>query len=171
MEDLFRIGQIVGAHGIRGAVKVYPTTDDPHRFLNMKTVLLAKEGEEAHVKEYKIQSASFHKNVVLLTLQGVTDRNTAETMVDLSLWVERKDALPLEEDEYYIKDLMECKVIDEDDQDCGTVTDVMFTGSNEVLVVTDAKGKEVLIPLINDCVLDVDTEAGIIRIHWMEGLR
>lgn len=171
MEDLFRIGQIVGAHGIRGAVKIYPTTDDPHRFLDMKSVLLAKEGEENRVKEVKIQSASFHKNVVLLTFQGVADRNTAETMVGLSLWVERKDALPLEEDEYYLKDLLDCRVIDEDEQDCGIVSDIIVTGSNEVLVVTDEADHEYLLPLIQDCVLDVNTEEKIIRIHWMEGLR
>lgn len=171
MEDLFRIGQIVGAHGIRGALKIYPTTDDPRRFLDMESVLLAKEGQEDVTIRYTVLSASLHKNVVLMTLEGIADRNAAEAMVGYSLWVNREDALPLEEDEYYIKDLIGCHVIDENDQNCGVVFDVLFTGSNEVLVVKDSEGHEVLLPLIQECVLDVNTLEHVIRIHWMEGLR
>lgn len=171
MDDLFRIGQITSAHGIRGDVKVFPVTSEPERFLDLEHVLLAREGEEDHAKEYPVVKASMFKNLVLLHIKGIEDRNQAEALAGVSLWVTRDEAIPLEEDEYYFKDLMDCKVIDEEDNTVGIVTDVMETGSNDVLVVETEEGKEILLPIIEECVLEIDTESGIIRIHWMEGLR
>ena len=171
MEDLFRIGQITSAHGIRGDVKVFPVTSEPDRFLDMKRVLVAREGEEEHVTEYEITKASRFKNLILLHLKGVEDRNQAELMAGLSLWVRREDALPLDEDEYYFKDLLDCDVVDENGAAVGTVVDVMETGANDVLVVEDTEGKEILLPIIEDCVLDIDVEEQKITIRWMEGLR
>ena len=171
MEDLFRIGQITSAHGIRGDVKVFPVTSEPDRFLDMERVLVAREGEEEHVTEYEITKASHFKNLILLHLKGVEDRNQAELMAGLSLWVRREDALPLDEDEYYFKDLLDCDVVDENGETVGTVVDVMETGANDVLVVEDASGKEILFPIIEDCVLDIDVEAQKITIRWMEGLK
>ena len=118
MEDLFRIGQITSAHGIRGDVKVYPVTSEPDRFLDLKEVLVAREGEEDHAVVYGVQKASFFKNLILLHIAGVDDRNQAEMLAGLSLWVTRDQAIPLDEDEYYFKDLMGLSVIDEDGNDC-----------------------------------------------------
>ena len=171
-EDLFRIGQITSAHGIKGDVKVFPVTSEPERFLDLEHVLLAKEGEEEqHTRSYEVTKASMFKNLVLLHLKGVEDRNEAEKLAGVSLWVSREDAIPLEEDEYYFKDLIDCRVIDEEGNDCGIVTDILETGSNDVLVVESPEGEEILLPIIEDCVLDIDPEEGIIKIHWMEGLR
>ena len=171
MDDLFRIGQITSAHGIRGDVKVFPVTSEPERFLDLEHVLLAREGEEDHAKEYQVVKASMFKNLVLLHLQGIEDRNQAETLAGISLWVTREEAIPLEEDEYYFKDLLDCKVIDEEDNTVGIVADIMETGSNDVLVVESPEGKEILLPIIEECVLEINPDAGLIRIHWMEGLR
>ena len=172
MEDLFRIGQITGAHGIKGDVKVYPVTSDPERFFSMKTVLLAREGEEeTATKEYTITKASHFKNMILMHFKGVEDRNAAEPLAGISLWVTRDNALPLEEDEYYFKDLLGLSVVDEEGEDCGTVVDILETGSNDVLVVEDPSGKEILLPMIEECVLDIDLDEEKITIHWMEGLR
>ncbi len=172
MKELFRIGQIVGAHGIRGAVKIYPTTEEPERFLELKTVLLAREGEEeTEAAPYEVLSASLYKNGVRAFLKGVDDRDAAERLIGQSLWVERGDALPLKENEYYIRDLIGCRVFDEEGADCGQVSDVLATGSNDVLVVTAPSGNETLLPMIRECVLQVDTEKKKILIHWMKGLR
>ncbi len=171
MDDLFRIGQITSAHGIRGDLKVFPVTSDPDRFLDMDHVLVAREGEEAHTKEYGITKASHFKNLILLHLEGVEDRNQAEAMAGLSLWVRREDALPLEEDEYYFKDLLDCEVVDEEGVRVGTVSDVMETGANDVLVVEDTEGKELLLPIIEDCILEIDVEEKKIVMRWMEGLK
>ena len=171
MDDLFRIGQITGAHGIKGDVKVYPVTSDPERFFSMDTVLLAREGEEDHPKEVEITKASHFKNMILMHFKGVEDRNSAEPLAGVSLWVTRENALPLEEDEYYFKDLLGLSVVDEEGEDCGTVVDILETGSNDVLVVEDPSGKEILLPIIEECVLDIDLDQGRITIHWMEGLR
>ena len=171
MDDLFRIGQITSAHGIRGDLKVFPVTSDPDRVLDMDKVLVAREGEEEHTKEYSITKASHFKNLILLHLEGVEDRNQAETMAGLSLWVRREDALPLEEDEYYFKDLLDCEVVDEDGAHVGRVSDVMETGANDVLVVEDTEGEEVLLPIIEDCILEIDVEEKKIVMRWMEGLK
>ncbi len=171
MDDLFRIGQITSAHGIRGDVKVFPVTSEPDRFLDMDKVLLAREGEEEHVTEYEITKASHFKNLILLHLKGVEDRNQAEALAGFSLWVTREDALPLEEDEYFFKDLLDCQVFDESGAKVGTVSDVMETGANDVLVVEDAEGKELLLPIIEDCILEIDVEEKRILMRWMEGLK
>ncbi len=170
MEDLFRIGQITSAHGIRGDVKVFPVTSEPERFLDLDHVLLAREGEESDAVVYTVTKTSMFKNQVLVHFQGVEDRNAAEAMKGISLWVTREEAIPLEEDEYYFKDLLDCRVIDEEERECGTVVDILETGSNDVLVARTPEGKEILLPVIEECVLSIDPEAQEIRIHWMEGL-
>ena len=171
MDDLFRIGQITSAHGIKGDVKVYPVTSDPERFIGLKSVLVAREGEEEHTREMKVTKASHFKNLILMHFEGVEDRNEAEKMQGLSLWVTRENALPLDEDEYYFKDLLDLLVVDEDGQEVGTVTDILETGSNDVLVVETADGQEILLPMIEECVTDIDLDNERITIHWMEGLR
>ena len=171
-EQLFRVGLVSTAHGIRGALKVFPTTQDPERFRTLKKVRFSRTGEAEDIcAEYTVQKVSYLNQQVLLQLEEVTDRNQAEQMRGGSLWIPRKDAVPLDEDEFYIADFVGATVWEEDGRVLGTVTEILQTGSNEVLAVRETSGKELLIPVIRDCIRAMNAEEGIITVHLLEGLR
>ena len=115
MSSLFRVGVVTTAHGIRGAVKVYPTTDDPRRFLDLEKVRSSRTGEEEDICcQSNNENVQFIKNLVILSLKEVKDRNLAEAMKGGSFWISDEEALPLEDDEFYIRDFMEATVKDEE---------------------------------------------------------
>ena len=167
MEDLFQIGIITSTHGLRGEVKVYPTTDDVRRFKRLKEVIL-DTGKEHKVLE--IESVKFFKQFAILKFRGIDRIEDAERYRKRSLLVTRKNAVRLSRDEYFVADLSGLKVRDEDGAEIGTLRDVMATGANDVYVIDMNGGKELLLPAIKQCVLEVDVEAGFIRIHILEGL-
>ena len=168
MEQFFHVGTITSPHGVRGEVKVYPTTDDPERFLDLKTVILRKRENEPG-KVYGIARVHFLKNMVLLQLEGIDDRNTAELFRGYELYVPREDALPLHEDEYYIADLIGMDVYTETEK-LGVLKDVMQTGANDVYVVRSGRYGEVLIPAIKACIMKVDVACGRMDVHLLPGL-
>ena len=167
MEQLFRIGIISSTHGIRGEVKVFPTTDDNARFKELTSVLL-DTGKE-HIR-LEIQNVKFFKQFVILKFKGIDDINDVEPYRGCALLVERKDAVSLEEDEYFIADMIGMKVVTDQGEEFGTLKDVMETGANDVYVIDHPVKGEVLIPAIRECILDVDIEGGQMRIHVMDGL-
>ena len=168
MAEYIEIGKIINTHGVRGHVKVMPFTDYPERFRKMKHVFLQKRNGE--LKEYGIEEVKYVKNTVLLKLQGVTDMDQAQLLKDTVLVVERKDAVKLPKDTYYIFDLLGCSVYEE--QEClGVVTDVLQTGSNDVYVVKDENEKELLIPALGWVVLSVDIAEKKIQVQLPKGLR
>ena len=166
MEDLFRVGVIANTHGIRGEVKVFPTTEDPQRFEWLKEVLL-DTGKE--MLPLKISSVRFFKNLVIVKFKGIDNINDIEKYKGKDLFVTRENAIPLEEDEYYIADIIGAKVYTEDGEEFGKLVDVLETGANLVFVVQH-EGKEVLLPAIPDCVKDVDTEEKKVVVHILPGL-
>ncbi len=168
MEDFLQIGIITSPHGLKGEVKVYPTTDDNKRFKKLKKVYVEQKGER---QECSVESARFFKNMVILKLKEFQDINEVEHLRKASLLVERKDAVPLNEDEYFIADLIGLSVLTEDGELLGTLTDVMVTGANDVYVVKDSAGNELLIPAIKDCILSINLEKEQMLIHLLEGLR
>ena len=167
MEDFFQIGIITSPHGVRGEVKVYPTTDDPRRFKKLKNVLL-DDGKERRSME--IESVKFLKQMVLLKFKGLDSMNDVERLRKASLYVARENAVRLGRDEYFMADLIGLKVQDESGTEIGCVRDVMETGANDVYVIDLTDGRELLLPAIKQCVLKVDVEAGIMMIHILEGL-
>ena len=167
MEDLLQVGVITTTHGIRGEVKVYPTTDDVHRFEELESVLL-DTGKE--YRELKIKSVKYFKQYAILKFKGIDNINDIEKYKGKSLFVTRENAQPLGEDEYYIADLIGMEVYLEDGSHFGTLKDVMETGANDVYIIKTEEGKEVLIPAIYECILDVDVEAGKMEIHLLDGL-
>lgn len=167
MEDLLQVGVITQTHGIRGEVKVFPTTDDVNRFKKLKKVLL-DTGKETLPLE--IQSVKFLKQFVILKFKGYDDINQIERYKRCPLLVTREDAVPLEEDEYFIADMIGMEVITEDGGYFGTLKDVISTGANDVYVISCNSQDEVLIPAIKECVLDIDVKAGRMKIHLMDGL-
>ena len=167
MEDLLKVGVITTTHGVRGEVKVYPTTDDAERFLDLDYVML-DTGKE--YRRLDIKNVRFFKNLAILKFDGIDNINDIEKYKGCSLWIPREEAQELEEDEYYIADLIGMDVVLEDGSKFGTLKDVMETGANDVYVVEDAKGEEILLPAIRECILDVDVEKNIMTIHLMKGL-
>ena len=167
MEDLLQVGVITTTHGIRGEVKVFPTTDDAHRFDYLKSVLL-DTGKE--LCELDIERVKYFKQYVILKFKDVDDINDIEPYKGKSLYVTREFAVPLKENEYYIADLIDMKVFLEDGSFFGTLKDVMETGANDVYVMQTEAFGEVLVPAIKDCIKAVDVEQGTMTIHLLEGL-
>ena len=166
MEQFLQVGVISSTHGIRGEVKVFPTTDDPARFKKLKIVLL-DTGKE--LTELEVQSIKFFKQFVILKFRGIDNINDIEIYKGKSLLVPREDAVELEENEYYIADLIGMEVVT-DEGEFGILRDVMETGANEVYIIDSKEHGEVLIPAIRDCILDVDVENRRMKIRLMDGL-
>ena len=167
MEELLQVGVITSTHGVRGEVKVFPTTDDPNRFKSLKHVLLDTGREK---KSLEVQGVKFFKQFVILKFKGIDNINDIERYKRCPLLVTRENAVPLEEDEYFVADMIGMKVITEDGIEFGTLSDVMETGANDVYVIDSKEHGEVLMPAIKECVLNVDMESGIITVHLMNGL-
>lgn len=167
MEDFLKVGVITTTHGVRGEVKVFPTTDDAERFLDLHYVLLDTGKEK---KKLTIENVKFFKNLVILKFEEINNINDIEMYKKCSLWIPREEGQELGEDEYYVADLLGLKVILEDGTLFGTLKDVMETGANDVYVVTAADGKEVLLPAIKDCIRKIDLEKNEMTVHLMKGL-
>ena len=166
MEQFLQVGVISSTHGIRGEVKVFPTTDDPARFKKLKKVLLDTGREQL---ELELESVKFFKQFVIVKFKGIDNINDIEMYKGKSLFVPREDAVELKEDEYYIGDLIGMEVFTEEGR-FGVLKDVMETGANEVYVIDSDEHGEVLIPAIRKCILDVDIEGKRMKIRLMEGL-
>ena len=167
MEDLLQVGIITSTHGVRGEVKVYPTTDDPRRFRRLKEVVLDTGREKINLE---IEGVKFFKQFVILKFKGLDNINDIEKYRQKSLYVTRKNAVRLQRDDYFIADLIGLKVQDEDGTELGTVKDVIETGANDVYEVEMADGRSLLLPAIKQCILNVDVENGMMQVHVLEGL-
>lgn len=149
MKEYFRVGQIVNTHGIKGEVKVIPYTDDVNNFKRYKKVLVGEEW-------INIQGVKFQKDRVILKLEGIDTMNDAEMYKQKYLKVLREDEPELPEDTYYISDLIGCTVYDTEGKDLGEIYDVIQTKNNDVYWIE--KPKQLLIPVLEDIVLDVDID-------------
>lgn len=167
MEQLLRVGVISSTHGVRGEVKVYPTTDDENRFKKLKKVVLDTGREYI---DLEISGVKFFKNQVILKFKGIDNINDIEKYKGKDLLVHREDAVKLEENENYVADLIDLKVVTDEGQVLGCLTEVMETGANDVYVVETEDGKELLLPAIRDCILDVDLDEEVMTVHILPGL-
>lgn len=167
MTERFRVGVIASTHGLKGEVKVFPTTDDPERFEDLDEVILVTRRDE---RKLRIRSVKYFKNFVILGFEGLGRIEDVQTLRGAELMVDRKDAIPLAEGEHYIPDLIGLKVIREDGSEVGELTDVLFTGANDVYVTRTKEGKDLLIPAIPQCIKDVNVEEGFMKVWLMPGL-
>jgi 16S rRNA processing protein RimM len=168
MEELLQVGVITSTHGVRGEVKVFPTTDDAARFKKLKQVIL-DDGKQQ--REMEIASVKFFKNMVIVKFKGIDNINDVEKYRRARLLVTRENAVPLAENEYFIADLIGLSAKSEDGEELGTITDVLQTGANDVYVVTTSQKEEILVPAIRDCIKHVDLENKEMLIHLLPGLR
>lgn len=167
MEQLLRVGVISSTHGVRGEVKVYPTTDDVNRFKKLEKVVLDTGREYI---DLEISGVKFFKNLVILKFKGIDNINDIEKYKGKDLLVHREDAVALEENENYVADLIDLKVVTDDGKVLGYLTEVMETGANDVYVVETEDGQELLLPAIRDCILDVDLDEEVMTVHILPGL-
>lgn len=167
MEKMFQVGIITSTHGVHGEVKVFPTTDDVRRFKRLKEVILDTGKEQITLE---VEGAKFSKQLVILKFKGIDNINDVEKYRQKSLYVTRENAVRLRRDEYFIADLMGLRVHDEGGAEIGVLREVMETGANDVYVIDLNDGRELLLPAIKECVLNVDVEAGFVQIHIMPGL-
>lgn len=167
MEQRFQVGVISSTHGVRGEVKVYPTTDDMKRFKKLKEVVLDTGREQ---KALEIEGVKFFKQFVILKFKGIDNINDIEKYKGKSLFVDREHAVRLRKDEYFIADMIGMHVFTDEGEDFGILKDVIETGANDVYVIDTKAYGEVLVPAIKQCILDVDVEQGKMQIHLLEGL-
>jgi 16S rRNA processing protein RimM len=168
MEYMY-IGRVANTHGVKGVIKVLPTTDDPKRFELLKKITI--EDAKGHDQDYTIVKVKYLHQFVLLELKEVTDMNGAIFLKMGIVKIPKEEALPLDKDEYYVQDLVGVKVYDDFDAYLGVLREVLFTGSNDVYCVALENGKELLLPAIKDCILSVDMTLRVMKVHVMEGLR
>ncbi len=167
MENTLRVGVISSTHGVKGEVKVFPTTDDLNRFKKLKTVILDTGHERMTLN---IEGVKFFKNMAILKFKEFNDINEVEKYKGKDLLIRRDQAVKLGPDENFIVDLIGLKVVTDEGADFGTLKDVLQTGANDVYVIDGTDGKEYLFPAIRQCILKVDLEAGEIIVHIMDGL-
>ena len=168
MEDLLQVGVVTTTHGVRGEVKVFPTTDDRARFKKLKNVILDTGKEKL---DMEITSVKFFKNLVILKFKGYDNINDVERFRQAKLLVTRDNAVELAENEYFIADLIGLKASSDEGEELGEITDVLQTGANDVYVISKEGTPDLLVPAIRDCVVNVDVEAGTIVLHLLDGLR
>ena len=168
MEDLLQVGVITSTHGIRGEVKVFPTTDDPKRFRKLKQVILDTGKEQL---DMEIASVKFFKNMVIVKFKGIDDINDVEKYRKAGIYVTRENAIPLGENEYFIADLIGLRVISDEEEELGVIDDVLQTGANDVYIVKKEQTPDLLIPAIKDCIKNVNIEEGTMIVHLLPGLR
>lgn len=168
MDDLLKVGIITSTHGIRGEVKVFPTTDDARRYLELKEVIL-DTGKEKKVLE--IERVRFFKNMVILKFRGFDNINDVEQYRQKNLYVTRDQAVPLEENEYFIADLIGLKAVSDEGETLGEIADVLQTAANDIYVIKQSGASDILVPAIRECIKKVDVEGGMIEIHLLPGLR
>ena len=175
MENLLQVGAILDTHGLRGEVKVFPTTDDPSRYDDLEEVeLLTKEGKYLHLE---VERVRYFKNLVIVKFKHYDNINDIEQYKKCNLYVTRENAVELEEDEYFVADLIGLTAKSDEGEELGTLTDVLTTGANDVYVIKGADGEELLVPAIHDCVQEVNVEEGYgtdgddrLSDAWTEGL-
>lgn len=167
MEDFLQVGIISSTHGVKGEVKVYPTTDDMGRFKKLKQVIA--EGKRQN-ETLNIEQVKFFKNMVILKFKEVNSIDEAEKYRNAPLLIPRDKAVKLKPGEYFLCDLIGLEVSTDEGKYLGTLTEVLRTGANDVYVVRTKNKKEVLIPNIKDCIIEVDLENNTMTVHLLEGL-
>lgn len=167
MTEYFEIGQIVNTFGIKGMVKVKPFTENIEQFEELEKIYIKNKNGK---KEYKIQEVKYHKQMILIKFEGIENPEEADLLRGSYLLINRKDAKPLEEGTYYIVDLLGLEVYTDEGVLLGKVDDIFNTGSNDIYVVKDELGKQVLLPGIDDVIKEVDLENKKITVHMLPGL-
>ena len=167
MKNYLKAGTITQPFGIKGDTKVYPHTDDPAIFKKIKKVFMEKNGSH---EEYEGESARMALPLVILKFKGIDTPEEIRAFRQRDIYILREDASPLEEGEYYFADIIGMDVTDDTGVYRGRITDILQTGANDVYEITAEDGNSFLLPVIKDCILNVDVAENKMLIHILEGL-
>ena len=167
MTKYLEIGQIVNTFGIKGMVKVKPFTDNIERFNNLEKIYIKNKSGQT---EYKIQEVKYHKNMVLIKFEGIENPEQADLLRNSYLIVDRETEEPLEAGRYYIVDMIGLDVFTDDNEYLGKLEDIYNTGSNDIYVVKNELGKQVLLPAIEDVIKNIDMDNKKVIVHLIPGL-
>lgn len=167
MTKYLEIGQIVNTFGIKGMVKVKPFTDNIERFSNLEKIYIKNKSGQT---EYKIQEVKYHKNMVLIKFEGIENPEQADLLRNSYLIVDRETEEPLEPGRYYIVDMIGLDVFTDDNEYLGKLEDIYNTGSNDIYVVKNELGKQVLLPAIEDVIKNIDMDNKKVIVHLIPGL-
>ncbi len=164
------LGEILRPHGVRGELRVRLFTDYPERIASLKTVYLADSPEAAQPKPYHVTGMRMNGPFGLLKLDEIPDRTQADRLRGLFVLIDMEHAVPLEEGEFYLYQLIGVQVQTEDGETLGTLVDVLETGANDVYVVDSPQYGEILIPVLDEVVVDTDVAMGRLIVHLPDGL-
>ena len=167
MTKYLEIGQIVNTFGIKGMVKVKPFTDNIERFSNLEKIYIKNKSGQT---EYKIQEVKYHKNIVLIKFEGIENPEQADLLRNSYLIVDRETEEPLEAGRYYIVDMIGLDVFTDDNEYLGKLEDIYNTGSNDIYVVKNELGKQILLPAIEDVIKNIDMDNKKVIVHLIPGL-
>ena len=167
MVEYLDIGVIANTHGIKGELKIMPLTDNPERFNKLKDVIVDNKGI---FNTLNIEYVKYFKNFVILKFKEIGDMTAAEKLKGQILKVDRKDSVKLPKDSFFICDLIECEVFEENGNKLGFIKNILHTGSNDVYVVEDENSKEILIPALKAVVKDISIENKKIVVSLPKGL-
>ncbi len=161
--EKIKIGKIVSASGLKGEVKVYNYSDSPDSYMRVASMFIEDT-------PYKIQNARTHKNTIILKLEGIDDRDAAERQRGRELYITDADLPPLPEGQFYVRDLIGMEVVDDKGDSLGKVTDVLQNTPQDIFEVERENGKKLLIPKVDQFVLDIDGRKRVIRVRLIEGM-
>ncbi len=167
MKEKLEVGQIVNTFGINGFVKVYPYVNDIKRFDDLNKIYIKLRKEEV---ELEIEEVKYQKNMVLLKLKGINTIEEAEKLRNAYIEIDRKDAIPLKKDEYFIADLLGLEVFTDTGEKLGILDDIYNNGSSDIFVVKNELGKQFLLPYIDEVIKNIDLNLGKIIVHLIDGL-
>ena len=168
--NLYTVGKIVNTHGIRGELKIISRTDFPEERFSKGSSLVIQLPDRLGTVPVTVESSRLHKNMYILKFDGLDSINDVEKYKGLLLKVREEDLIELPEDEYYYHEIIGCRVVTDEGEELGTITEILAPGANDVWVVERPAGKPVLLPVIEDVVQDVDVENKRVKVHLMEGL-
>ena len=167
MEQLMESGKIVNTYGIKGYLKIVPYTDDITRFEDLDEIYIKVKKD---LQSFIIEDVKYSKNLVLLKLKGIDDINSAENYKNCYIEIPRSKAVELPEDSYFIVDLIGVNVYTDEGEELGNIIDVFSTGANDIYVVKNELGKQVLLPAIGDVIKQVDIQNKKMVVHLIKGL-
>ena len=167
MVEYLKIGQISNAHGVKGEVKVYPLTDNVKRFSKLKFVFL---NEKDTYRKVTVESVKYLKQFVVVKLNGIEDMNEALKYKNVYIYVDRENAVKLPKGSYFISDLIGLDVSSDEGNYLGKITDVFSTGSNDVYEVKSELGKTILLPAIQEVIIEIDIDKKSMLVKLIEGL-
>jgi 16S rRNA processing protein RimM len=164
------IGEVLRPHGVRGELRIRILTDYPERIVKGKTLFLGTDPDRDDARPYQVDGMRANRDYGLLKLNGIEDRDAADLLRELLVMVPLEDAVPLDEGEVYLFELIGMEVRTDAGALLGELVDVLETGANDVYVVDSPQYGEVLLPVTPECVLEVDADAGVITVHIWDGL-